>query len=104
MSRYDPSIPHWKLYHKAEAAWEAAKKVCQGSEFTDALMVFGACNTLGVAVAWAQGQYNKCVIDAESGNEDEECAKEKTRYEFLQNLLNKCCDGDKVKDECKRKK
>jgi RHS repeat-associated protein len=61
----------------AEAAWEAAQKALPGEEFDAAFKVFGACNSVGLGLAWARTQYQDCLGDALNGPPSQDAAAEK---------------------------
>jgi RHS repeat-associated protein len=78
-----------------EAAWWAAQKALPGSEFKDALDVFGGCSSLGLALLWAKTQYDNEMADAILGDPRRNGAAEKAveaRWRKKINLMQKTYD------------
>jgi RHS repeat-associated protein len=83
-----------------DAAWEAAKAATPGGEFVSAFEVFGSCNSLGLALAWARTQYNDCIADALCGPPSQDSAAEKAcgdkwnaKIKLLSDTYDKECKG-----------
>jgi len=88
-----------------DAAWEAAKAATPGGEFVSAFEVFGSCNSLGLALAWARTQYNDCIADALMGPPNKDAACEKAceekwqpKIKLLSNTYDANCKGTKAKN------
>jgi hypothetical protein len=88
---------------QVDAAWFAAQKALPGSEFNDAFQVFGACNSLGLALAWARTQYNDCIADALMGPPAQDSAAEKVCEKTWQPKIKLLSDTYDAECKCAKK-
>jgi RHS repeat-associated protein len=86
-----------KLFEKWE---DLIEHQAPGGDFAGALRVFGCCNSMGLALAWAKRQYDDCIADAIMGDPKKDSEAEKAcekkwtpRIKKLQKTYDDNCRG-----------
>lgn len=88
--------------HLIDVLEETIEKGLPGGEFVAALRVFGACNNIGLALAYAKQKYDDCMADAILGDAKKNCEAEKKckdkwdkKIDTLQRIYDKNCKKKK---------
>jgi RHS repeat-associated protein len=87
-----------------EKAWFAFSHAAGGgTEFVDALNVFGGCNSLGLAMFCAKEKYKRCMEDAITGDATTTTAAEKACDDKWKKKINMMQKVNEKECVCKKK-